>query len=57
MMDTEYRGFVRFKDFHKFVKKHKARTLDIIDSDSCSGDSDIVDEVIKDYWRKLDPYH
>ena len=27
MMDQEYRGVVRFKEFHKFVKKYQAGTL------------------------------
>ena len=55
-MDTEYRGFVRFKDFHKYVKSLKlGRNYE--DADSSFSDEEVMDSVIKGYWKVIDPDH
>ena len=56
-MDTEYRGFVRFKDFHKYVKIRKfGRNFRGADS-SFSYEEEGTDSVIKGYWKVIDPDH
>lgn len=56
LMDSEFRGCVRFKEFNKFCKKFKAGKL-FKDADSSYSESDYENEVIKEMWQKIDPYH
>ena len=56
IMDSDFRGHVRFKDFCKFVKMNRqGRAYE--DPDSSSSDSDLVDLAVKDLWQKIDPEH
>ena len=56
IMDHDYRGKVRFKDFCKFVKAHeKGIAYKEKAKDSSHSDSDIVEEVVREIWQELDP--
>ena len=54
IMDSEFRGHVRFKDFCRFVKKHRQGKA-YEGSDSSISDSEIIDNFLKDQWREIDP--
>ncbi len=54
-MDLEYRGIVRFKEFKKFCKMHREQGK--MSDSSYSGDSDVVDDVVKELWAKVDIDH
>ena len=56
IMDPDYRGIIRYKEFHKYVKKWKKGAL-FEDSDSSYSESDCEDQVIRDEWKKLDTRH
>ena len=50
IMDADFRGHVRFKDFCKFVKNwRKGKAYQ--DSDSSASTSDMVDDVLKEQWK------
>jgi len=54
IMDSDFRGVVRFKDFCKFVKNHKkGKAYD--DSDSSLSTSDFFDAILKNMWISVDP--
>ena len=53
-MDRDFRDFVRFKDFCKFVKNHKKGKA-YHENDSSLSTSDIFDDVMREMWMKCDP--
>ena len=66
IMDHDYRGKVRFKDFCKFVKAHakgiayeeKAKVANeekAKDSSHSISYSDIAEGVAREIWQELDP--
>ena len=54
IIDSEFRGHIRFKDFCKFVKNHKKGQA-YEDQDSSASTSDLEDVAIKEMWRDMDP--
>ena len=53
-MDKDFKNKVRFKDFGKFVKAYRKKRM-FGDADSSYSDSDVLDDVIKELWMKMDP--
>ena len=56
-MDKDFNNYVRFKDFCKFVKKHKKGEAyeDVDGNDSSFSSSDVFEDTIKGFWKKIDP--
>ena len=54
IMDKDFRNCVRFKDFCKFVKAYRqGKAYDGTDSSLSS--SDIIDNGVRDMWKRMDP--
>ena len=56
-MDPDFNNYVRFKDFCKFVKNHgKGKAYEDFDgNDSSFSSSDVFEDVVKGFWKKIDP--
>ena len=53
-MDKDFRNCVRFKDFCKFIKAYRlGKAYDGTDSSLSS--SDIIDNGVRDMWKRMDP--
>ena len=58
IIDRDFRGHVRFKDFLKFVKRHlKGKAYDLVDNyhDSSISSSELIEKTLRDSWREIDP--
>ena len=56
IMDAEFRGHVRFKDFCKYVKAHEAGK-NFGDKDSSFSSSEDMNEMIREMWKEIDTKH
>ena len=54
IMDQDFRGHVRFKDFCKFVKHHEMG-IAYGEKDSSISSSEVIDEMVREQWRVIDP--
>ena len=54
IIDDNFRGHIRFKDFCKFVKNHR-KGIAYEDSDSSASTEEVFEEVVKEIWREMDP--
>ena len=58
IMDEDFRGIVRFKDFLKFVKKHaKGKAYESLEKyhDSTISSSDEEEQECREAWKEMDP--